>query len=99
MLDVLHYLFEEDMRYGTAEEAEAVSNTRTMLYRQLYGTEYKYKVASKKSGNNKSYASGQDFDDLTPFDPDSAVTKPYVPPTQFDEAGVDSSGILDGPLG
>jgi hypothetical protein len=100
MLDVLHFYFEEDLRYGTAEEADAVSSVRVSLYRDLYATDYRYKVASKKHGKSRgSYASGNDFDDLTPFDPDTAVSKPYVPPTQFDASGVDSSGVLDGPLG
>jgi hypothetical protein len=100
MLDVLHYYFEEDLRYSNAEEADAVSSVRTSLYRTMYETEYRYKVSSKKAGKgSNSYASGTDFDDLTPFDPETAETKPYVPPTQFDSSGVDSSGILDGPLG
>lgn len=100
MLDVLHFYFEEDLRYNNAEEADAVSSVRVSLYRTMYETEYKYKVSSKKSGQGRnSYASGTDFDDLAPFDPETAVSKPYVPPTQFDASGVDSSGVLDGPLG
>lgn len=99
MLDVLHFFFEEDLRYSTAEEADAVSSVRVSIYRTMYGTEYRYKSDSKNK-NSRQYTSNFDYDDeITPFDPSKAETKPYVPPTQFNESGVDSSGILDGPLG
>jgi hypothetical protein len=98
MLDVLHYYFEEDSRYSTAEEAEAVSDMRLSLYRQMYDVQYKYAVKTKSSSSRNTYASGTDFNDL-PFDETDMQVKPFVPTTFDPEKGVDSNGVLDGPLG
>ena len=108
MLDVLHYFFEEDLNFSTAEQADAREATRDQLYRDLYNTEYKYK--SPKSRNR---GSGQpvDFDidepvtapeKIRPFDPmnPTGEVKPYVPPTRFDANSTKPFGdILDAPLG
>ena len=44
MLDVLHYFFEEDVLVRSSEEAEAKTQIRSVLYKDLYGTTYKYGV-------------------------------------------------------
>jgi hypothetical protein len=88
MLDVVHYLFEEDSRYSSAEEAESVSAIRTSIYGRLYGTTYKYKVKSKSSGNDMNYSFS-----------DPNEVKPYIPPTEFDPESADPfGGLLDAPI-
>jgi hypothetical protein len=89
MLDVVHYFFEEDSRYSSAEEAEAVSSVRSALYGDMYGTSYRYGIKSK---NGKSSAGD------TYSDPDEV--KPYIPPTQFDANAANPFGaVLDAPIG
>jgi hypothetical protein len=85
MLDVVHYFFEEDSRYGSAEEAEAVSAVRSALY----GMYYRYGIKSKiKSSSGDNFYS----------DPDEI--KPYIPPTQFDPESANPFGaVLDAPIG
>ena len=91
MLDVLHFLFEEDSRFATAEEAESVSAGRTALYKDLYNVDYKYKIKpqGKKSGNSGEFSYS---------DPDEV--KPYIPPTEFDPDSFNPFGqVLDAPIG
>lgn len=100
MLDVIHYLFEEDMRYSSGEQAEAVGKSREILYRQLYDVEYIFAGATRSSSSASSQ-SFNDFDNLQPFDPKNKVTKPYIPPTQFDpDSGLPmtGNGRLEAPL-
>lgn len=87
MLDVIHYFFEEDSRYASAEEAESLSQTRTTLYAVLYGTTYKYPI--KISKTDASSMSGS-----------AGGTKPYMAPTQFDaDSAMPFGNLLDSPLG
>ena len=87
MLDVIHYFFEEDSRYASAEEAESLSQTRTTLYAVLYGTTYKYPIKI-----NKTDASG--------ISGSASGTKPYIPPTQVDvDSPLPFGDALDSPLG
>ena len=100
MLDVIHYLFEEDMRFSSGEQAEAVGKSREILYKQLYDVEYIFSAASKSSRSD-GRQSFDDFDNLEPFDPKKKVTKPYIPPTQFDpDSGLPmtGNGLLESPL-
>lgn len=109
MVDVLHYLFEDDFLSTHPEIVEAKSDIRTLIYESLYEEEYRYKV---KKSNTTYNANGQSVsdgfygaydaeDDLTPFDPMAGgPTKPYVPPTDFDgNSPLPFGGVLDGPLG
>lgn len=89
MLDVVHYFFEEDSRYRSAEEAEGVSATRSSLYSQMYGTHYRYGIKGKSNNSAKS--------DIY-SDPNE--TKPYIPPTEFNPNAVNPFGsTLDAPIG
>ncbi len=99
MVDVLHYYFEEDLNIVSQEQVAAKSESRSVIYRTLYGTTYKYRIdAGIKSSNNAS--SSPSYDDLVPFDPSNNVTKPYVPPTEFDpDAATPFGRTLDAPLG
>jgi hypothetical protein len=50
MLDVLHFMFEEDILASSTKEAlEAKEKTRVTLYQEMYGREYGY--ASNGSGS------------------------------------------------
>jgi hypothetical protein len=87
MLDLIHYFFEEDSRFSTAEEAEAVSQMRSVIYGMLYGTTYKYKVGKSSNSNV-----GEGFN--------TGETKPYIPPTEFDaDSYLPFGNTLDAPLG
>jgi hypothetical protein len=104
MLDVIHYFFEEDVKVGSAEEAEAKSQTRSVIYRDLYNQTYKYGV--KKTGQSYNYSNdsypSEGFvgttDEKIP-DPMKQPTKPFVPAT---DVNVDSplpfGQIVDPPL-
>ena len=100
MLDVIHYLFEEDMRFSSGEQADAVGKSREILYRQLYDIDYIF-AGSNGSSKTGSKTSFDDFDNIQPFDPKKKVTKPYIPPTEFDpDSGLPMSGngLLEAPL-
>lgn len=88
MLDVLHFFFEEDHRYHTAEEAKAVEALRVALYNTMYKTKYKYRT------NGSSSTSGAQG-----FSSDNFETKSYIPPTDFDpEASNPFGAALEAPL-
>jgi hypothetical protein len=103
MLDVLHFFFEEDLNYSTAEQAEATSRIREMIYSDMYGVTYRY---AYKNSNNKSKSFDDDgsddfnLDDVVPYDPTSKQVKPYIPPTEFDaEVGLSfGAGKLEPPM-
>ena len=99
MLDVIHYFYEDDLDYASVEQAQMTDARRITIFRQLYGTEYRYASSDTKNrvaGSNANF----DFDDLTPFDPTNNVTKPFVPATEIDETSINPFGdILDAPLG
>lgn len=100
MLDVLHYFFEDDLNYSTAEQAEARDRTRSTLYQNLYNSSYKYTVTR---GAPKSFDEVDGFDGPEeklpePFSPSSTL-KPYVAPTQFNPEATKPFGtVLDAPF-
>lgn len=108
MVDVLHYYFEDDLSIPSAEAAEAKSEARSVIYRTLYGSTYKYALPKSKSGRSYS-ASGDNLPDdgyfgdgeLSPFDPsDNNVTKPYIAPTNFNaDSPLPFGRDIDAPLG
>jgi hypothetical protein len=99
MVDVLHYYFEDDLNLVSQEQVAAKSESRSVIYRTLYGTTYKYRVDTS-AGSTATASGSQSFDDLVPFDPSNNVTKPYVPPTDFDaEMSKPFGTVLDAPLG
>lgn len=87
MLDVIHFFFEQDSRFSSAEEAEAVGELRATIYGLLYGTTYKYRTNTGISkGSSGEFSSGG--------------VKPYIPPTEFDaDMGLPFGEVLDAPLG
>lgn len=111
MLDVIHFLFEDDMAAASGEQAEARSAVREILYRNFYDREYKYKSKSSSGSSGRSGYSGPTYadgspidavDDLQPFDPmdQARPTKSYIPPTEFNpDAALPFGKDLDAPLG
>lgn len=103
MLDVIHYIFEEDLYMSTAEEVDVKSKVRAHIYKSFYNKSYKY--TSNSSSSTNKFANGDSYmdDDLSglqPFDPSRQATKPYVPPTEFNEREYLPFGkTLDAPLG
>lgn len=98
MLDVVHYFYEEDLNYASVEQAQMTDARRVTLFKQLYNIDYKYAsddVKNRAAGNSSNF----DFDDLAPFDPTNAETKPFVPATDMDEFSSTPFGdILDAPI-
>lgn len=101
MVDVIHFLFEEDARYSSGEEAESVSKLRSMVYSTMYNTTYKYgssSGASASSGGRRyvNDSDSMDFSDL----PIPKEVKPYVAPTDFNpNSAMPFGSALDAPLG
>ena len=104
MIDVVHYLFEEDTsRYSSGEQAEAVSSMRTQLYLS-YGKTYQYGVSSKNSSNGRTYmpqGSSVDYDfNDDPLSGATGETKAYIPPTKVNpESALPFGSELDAPIG
>ena len=108
MLDVLHYFFEDDMNYASAEQADAKDRTREIIYQDFYG--HKYAYSNTQAGTSSNYsASGQgivrDFnaDDeeekIEAFDPMKKPPKSFVPATKVNAASPKPFGaVLDEPL-
>lgn len=89
MLDVVHFMFEEDSRYSSSEEAESVSAMRAALYAQMYLTTYRYAVHGPSRSNSANS-----------FEYSSNEIKPYIPPTEFDPDARSPFGtVLDAPIG
>jgi hypothetical protein len=103
MLDVLHYMFETDSLPSSAEVAEARDAIRHSIYSELYGQEYKYgaKKTKQLTGDPEIDYPLDELDIPVPVDPfeRSQATKPYVPPTSFDDSSFNPfGGVLDAPL-
>ena len=100
MLDVLHYFFEDDMDFSTAEQAEARDKTRSSVYQNLYNRTYKY---GRASGTTRDFSEIEDIDTpqeapIEPFNP-AIRTKPYVAPTQLNPDSQRPFGsVLDAPF-
>lgn len=107
MLDVLHYFFEDDMNYASAEQADARDRTREIIYQDFYN--HKYAYSNTQARSNSYSASGQgivkDFnavdeeEKIEAFDPMKKPPKPFVPATQVNAASPKPFGsVLDEPL-
>jgi hypothetical protein len=108
MLDVLHYFFEDDMNYASAEQADAKDRTREIIYQDFYGHVYAYSNTQGRSSDGYS-ASGRgitrDFnaaaeeEKIEAFDPMKKPPKPFVPVTKVNASSPKPFGsVLDEPL-
>ena len=101
MLDVLHYLFEEDLSVYSAEQLESKNKIRQSLYPILLGQTYKY--ASKKDYNSDYGLENLD-DPLEKPNFNQKISrevKPYMPPTNFNPDAQNPFGgaLREAPLG
>ncbi len=112
MLDILHYMFEEDLNNSNSEQAEARDTYRTRIYEDLYETTYDYASSSSKASSTSSgnfeidealeheYIKNAGMHSSEEEDPLKKVLKPYRPPTTFNERAANPYvGVLDAPLG
>lgn len=85
MLDVVHYYFDEDMRFSSLDEARMHSIVRKQLFEELYDIKYRYGLDSKTTPSG-DYAEGD--------------VKPFIPATEVDSDAPNPFGaILDAPIG
>lgn len=109
MVDVLHFFFEDDMNYASAEHADAKDRSREIIYQDFYGHRYAYSNTQARA--NSSYSAGgqnftKDFDSspeeeekIEAFDPMKKPPKPFVPATTVNAASPKPFGsVLDEPL-
>lgn len=59
MMDVLHFLFEEDFTSVSEEHARSRSAIRDTLYNEMYGVKYSFKLSDPK---NRSTSASNSFD-------------------------------------
>lgn len=98
MCDVIHYFFEEDNRFTSGEEADALAKLRSNLY-SLYGKTYAYSVQSSSSAGGRQYIN-DDFDNIDDPMGQPKTRKGYIPPTKFKENSPAPFGAtLDPPIG
>lgn len=107
MLDVLHYFFEDDMNYASAEQADARDRAREIIYQDFYGHKYAYSNTQARSNNYSASGQGivRDFnaadeeEKIEAFDPMKKPPKPFVPATKVNAASPKPFGsVLDEPL-
>jgi len=108
MLDVVHFLLEEDTVTITGEQAKARTEFRTRVYGDLYDRTYRFGgKGSGGGGRSSSDRIGGTGTSVVPSDgrtnggAKGMVHKPYIPPTDT-EIGPDPSRPfrgLEAPLG
>lgn len=76
MLDVLHFLFEEDFTSSSEEHARSRSAIRSTLYSDMYGVTYRFKMNEPRGHNSSGSANDFDYsefeaslDDAEPVNP------------------------------
>lgn len=110
MVDVLHFLFEEDMVASSPEALEARSEMRVSLYESMYGRDYLYKLPKRdknvkpgqqerkytKSSRAMDDTYTNDLDDLAAEQPFEPRMAPPKPFTPADEPDLDSANPFPG---
>ena len=101
MLDVLHYLFEEDVNFISPEQMEGKSRTRQIVYEKIYERVFEYGMTPSPD----YYDSPNEFGDAGAYVEKKPYTnsevKPYIPATNFDPSAPNPfQGVLrESPLG
>lgn len=109
MLDVIHYLFEDDVLSASGDHIEYKDTFRDNLYGEMYKYNYKYKTRSETDGSYGLSELDSPLDSDTPpvdesekikvFSPREKTAKPYIPPTQISVDDVKPFGsVLDAPI-
>jgi len=103
MLDVIHYLFEQDAIVTSEAEFDTKNSARDVIYQTVYGRDFAYSTKNSKnySSSSESYSSDP-FDENGNYIPSKTnYVKPYVPPTNFDPDSENPFGgiLREAPLG
>ena len=102
MLDVVHYLFEEDAIVTSEAEFETKNSARDVIYETVYGRKFAYSTKSKDFSSSAQAGNSEPFDEFDNYIPNTSNNvKPYVPPTNFDPDSDNPFGsvLREGPLG
>lgn len=87
LLDVLHYYFDEDLRYGSGEGAQMHSRFRKHVFEVMYDMPYRYAIEDSDSTSSRTSEDGTEV-------------KPFIPATEFDPDSFNPFGAtLDAPIG
>jgi hypothetical protein len=107
LVDVLHFMFEEDMVPASAEQQEARGKLRERIYTEWYGRD-SYGWLPREGADGATTLVGSDTARTARRAPAEASPREgepmrhygYIPPTPFDpEAEKPFGDILDAPLG
>lgn len=101
MLDVMHYLFEEDVNFISPEQMEGRSRTRRIVYDKIYDRVFEYGMNTIPSYDDASNEFGDAgaYVERKPYE--TSEVKPFIPATNFDpDAPNPFQGVLrESPLG
>jgi hypothetical protein len=105
MLDLVHYMFEDDMVTASVEQSRIRQLARKNFYRDVYEMDYVYAVAQDgTAGGGVTFDDDDvlddDLGDVAPLDPKrQTATKNYFAPTALKDDAVKPFGaVLDAPL-
>lgn len=87
MMNVLHFIFEEDVRYSSENEIAAKSAVREMMYQRFYGREYPYKYTPPPKAKEKMSYEDYEEADYDPDDPYGIKTASSFTPFDPADAG------------
>lgn len=101
LLDVLHFMFEEDMIPASGEQQEARGKLRTRIYTEMYGRpSYDWTPEAAQGAGGTVNARGAAPTDRPPREGEGPRHYEYIPPTKFDYDAENPFGdVLDAPLG
>jgi hypothetical protein len=103
MLDVVHYLFEQDATITSQEEFDTKNSIRDVIYETVYERKFAYSTKqSKDFSNSDGQYSSEPFDEQGNYVPNKTNhVKPYVPPTNFNPDSENPFGgvLREAPLG
>lgn len=95
MLDVLHYILDDDLVVTSGDHAKAKSSVRENIYKSFYDKNYKYSIGEQTNE--------YDFSDenlVGNGNAKSSEVKPYIPPTPFNPDSPNPfGGLREAPLG
>jgi hypothetical protein len=103
MLDVVHYLFEQDATVTSEAEFDTKNSVRDVIYETVYERKFAYSTKGSKDFSSDTQAGNSEpFDEFGNYIPSKTNNvKPYVPPTNFnpDSDNPFGSVLREGPLG
>lgn len=100
MMDVLHYLFEEDVNFVSPEQMQSRTRIRQLVYKQVYDKVFEYGINEESDfSDSNEFGNAGDYVAQKPYE--NSEVKPYIPPTNFNpDAPNPFQGVLrENPLG